>query len=126
MPPPIYLASSSPRRRELLTQIGVAHTVLAAEVEECPRPGESAEDYVLRVARDKALAGWNAPARLDHRPVLSADTAVVIDGDILGKPHAQDEALRMLAPVRPDLFTALPETYSHPVCDRILANAFSQ
>ncbi len=97
MPPSIYLASCSPRRRELLTQIGVPHTVLAVEVEECPRPGEPAADYVLRVARDKALAGWNAPARLDDRPVLSADTAVVIDGDILGKPHVRDEALRMLA-----------------------------
>lgn len=84
----VYLASQSPRRRELLTQIGIAHRVLAVDIDESQHSDESPADYVQRLAREKAAAGWQHI--LDHRlpqaPVIGADTAVVIDGDILGKP----------------------------------------
>ncbi len=81
----LYLASGSPRRRELLQQIGVAHERIQAEVDETPLPGESATDYVERLARAKAQAGLQ---QLAGRAgcVLGADTSVVLDGRILGKP----------------------------------------
>lgn len=101
--PRIYLASQSPRRRELLTQIGVEHDVVAVDVDETPRPGEAPAAYVQRLAREKAAAGWRALAAqgLSPRPVLGADTAVVIgEGDeahILGKPADAADARRMLS-----------------------------
>lgn len=90
----IFLASSSPRRRELLTQIGVAHDVIAVGVDETLHPGEAPELYVVRLALAKAQAGH---AIAGAGPVLGADTAVVIDGAILGKPRDRAEALAMLA-----------------------------
>jgi septum formation protein len=92
----IYLASASPRRRELLDQIGVCYRTLAVEVDESPRPGEPPERYVLRLALAKARAGRAQRPAGDARPVLGADTAVVIDGDILGKPLDRKDALAML------------------------------
>jgi len=90
----LYLASRSPRRRELLDQIAVRYRVVDVEVDETTRRGESARDYVLRVARDKAL---HAHASLpSSATVLAADTAVVLDGAILGKPEDDEHALRML------------------------------
>jgi nucleoside triphosphate pyrophosphatase len=94
--PDIYLASQSPRRRELLEQIGVGYQVLAVEVDEPLHAGERAESYVRRVALDKARAGWQRLPPARQRPVLGADTAVVTDGGILGKPNDRDHALRML------------------------------
>jgi septum formation protein len=100
--PSIYLASQSPRRRELLTQIGVDYQVVAATIDEAPRPQELPEDYVQRLASEKAAAGWNSLTRqsLPLRPVLGADTAVVLAGDglprILGKPANFEEAQRTL------------------------------
>lgn len=97
---PLYLASGSPRRRELLTQIGIPFTPLSAAVDETPLPDEAATTYVERLARAKAqaglavLQGHDAGAPL---AVLGADTAVVLDGRILGKPVDQDDALAMLA-----------------------------
>lgn len=91
------LASASPRRRELLAQIGVEFEVMAAGVEETVLPGESAEHYVRRVAADKAkaVAGLAGPRRW----VLAADTEVVLDGAVLGKPrdypHFQTMARRL-------------------------------
>ena len=102
----IYLASRSPRRRELLTQIGVRYHLLlfrerpeaGAEVNEDPLPGEAADAYVERVARAKAQAGWKRMQRnLPHAPVLAADTTVVVDGAIFGKPVDRRDAERMLA-----------------------------
>lgn len=89
----ILLASQSPRRRDLLTQIGVPFTVCPVEVDEGARPGEAPRDYVLRVAGAKALA-----ARQVHPEavVIGADTAVVIEGQILGKPTDAADAARML------------------------------
>ena len=103
----IYLASRSPRRRELLTQIGVKfETVLlredprrGADVDETPHAGEPPQDYALRVASTKAqvAAEITAKRRLAVRPVLAADTTVVLDGAILGKPVDREDAARMLA-----------------------------
>lgn len=92
----IYLASASPRRRELLAQIGVEFTVRPARVPEAPVAGEGAEPYVLRVAKAKAAAVWGAVAAAEPRPVLAADTAVVVDEDVLGKPGSREQALAML------------------------------
>ncbi|MFS2221351.1 Maf family protein [Pantoea sp. B65] len=90
----LYLASGSPRRRELLTQLGLRFEPLSTEVEELRRAGESAEQYVLRLARDKALAGVAVAAR--NLPVLGADTIVVLNGEVLEKPKDQQHASEML------------------------------
>lgn len=95
MTPQFYLASRSPRRQELLLQLGLRFETLPADIPELPQPGEPAADYALRMARDKARAAQlRAPLAL---PVLGADTDVVLDGRILGKPADRDDALRMLA-----------------------------
>lgn len=91
--PRICLASASPRRRALLAQIGVAHVVRPAHIDEALRAGESARDFVVRLAREKALAARAQDASL---AVLGADTAVVLDGTIFGKPAGRDDAIDML------------------------------
>jgi septum formation protein len=93
----LVLASASPRRRELLAQVGVRHRVLAVDLDESRRPGEPVEDFVQRLALDKALAGWHALPEVAKRPVLGADTLVVLDGEPLGKPADREDALAMLA-----------------------------
>lgn len=93
--PQLFLASGSPRRRELLTQIGVPFTVLGAEIDETPFAHESASTYVERLARGKAAAG-QATLSGELGFVLGADTAVVLDGKILGKPVDEADALAML------------------------------
>lgn len=97
----VYLASGSPRRRELLRQIGVPFRVVAAPVDETPRLNEAAPAYVLRLAAAKAGAGWDrsrdaAQASAADCPVLAADTAVVLNGRILGKPVDRQDAEDML------------------------------
>ena len=87
------LASASPRRAELLTSAGFRFTVDAADVDETELPGEQPEDYVLRVARDKART---VAARQPGRIVLAADTTVVAGGQILAKPADEADAVRML------------------------------
>ncbi|AHK79694.1 septum formation protein Maf [Ectothiorhodospira haloalkaliphila] len=89
----LILASASPRRRELLDQIGVCHEVRPVDVDETPHPGEAPDEFARRMARSKALAGAHHAA---GRPVLGADTVVSIDGDILGKPMDREHALDML------------------------------
>ena len=91
----VYLASGSPRRRELLAQIGVRFQVLEVLVDESVADREAAESYVLRVARAKAAAGW-AVQRPVPAPVLAADTVVVLDREILLKPVDRADAERML------------------------------
>ena len=93
----IYLASSSPRRRELLQQIGVGYAVLPVDVPEQPGADEAPEVYVLRLALEKARAGHALLPADDKRPVLGADTAVVSHGTILGKPRDREDALATLA-----------------------------
>lgn len=93
----LYLASGSPRRRELLAQIGVPHVTLVASIDETARPGESASTYVERLAREKALVGLATLDDPRDACVLGADTAVVLDGCILGKPADREDALSTLA-----------------------------
>lgn len=95
--PFIYLASRSPRRRLLLEQIGVRYRTLEVDIDESRRKGEAPDDYVCRLALEKARRGWNALGEEVRAPVLGADTAVVIDGEILGKPADARSAGNMLA-----------------------------
>lgn len=91
--PLICLGSASPRRRELLNQIGITHSARSANIDERPLPQEAPEIYVLRMALEKARAVLNQGPAL---PVLGADTAVVVDGLILGKPADEMDGLAML------------------------------
>ena len=93
--PLLVLASASPRRHQLLGELGVAFEVRPADVDETPRPGEPAEALVRRLAIDKAEAGL---AAAPERPivVLAADTLVAVDGEVLGKPVDEADAARML------------------------------
>ncbi len=93
----IYLASASPRRGALLEQIGVSFKVRPAEVCETRRSGELPGAYVTRLARAKADRIWDEVAANLARPVLAADTAIVIDRRVLGKPRDSKDALQMLA-----------------------------
>lgn len=93
----LYLASTSPRRRELLTQIGVRFDVLRVDVNEDPLPAESALDYVQRLAAEKAAAGLQLLRQRDlDGAVLGADTTGLLDGRILVKPVDRHDAIRML------------------------------
>ena len=103
----IYLASRSPRRRELLTQIGLRFEPLLfregarrdTETDESVQPGEQPDDYVRRVTRMKADAAWQRVVMrrgLQRKPVLAADTTVALAGEILGKPVDRDDAKRIL------------------------------
>ncbi len=103
----IYLASRSPRRRELLAQIGVKFEPLLfregtrqdSDTDESALPGEQPEDYVRRVTRLKSQAAWQRVVMrrgLQRKPVLAADTTVVLGTEILGKPADRDDAIRML------------------------------
>jgi len=91
--PPLVLASASPRRRALLEQLGIPLRIDPAHLDENVRAGEPAERYVLRLAREKAEA---VQVRHPNVKVLAADTSVVLDGEVLGKPATTDEALEML------------------------------
>lgn len=116
----IYLASQSPRRRELLKQIGVHYEVLLLRndprrtvcVDETPFDGEDPVDYVQRICRSKALAGWETLGlrNLPLQPVLAADTTVTLDGKIFGKPDDNEHAaeiLRMLSGSKHQVLTAV-------------------
>lgn len=93
--PELFLASASPRRRELLTQIGVPFSLLSVSIDETPGTAEAPDAYVQRLAREKALAGL-AQVDRDSACVLGADTTVVLDQQILGKPADKADALAML------------------------------
>ena len=109
MTPPssLYLASRSPRRAELLRQLGIEFAEFRLreadgrerDVDETPRPGETAADYVMRIARTKALVAWHRRGQrnLPPRPMLAADTEVILDGTVFGKPSDDADAQRMLA-----------------------------
>jgi len=95
MSPQIILASASPRRSELLKQIGVRHRVISVDIDEAPLPHEAPDAYVARVAAEKSEA-----CRLIDRsglPILAADTSVILDGRILGKPEDLQHAIEMLS-----------------------------
>lgn len=92
----ILLASASPRRSELLRQVGIAHEVRPVDVDESVRGDEAPAAYVLRLAAAKAEALWERLSPRERRPVLAADTTVTLDGEIFGKPGSLDEARSML------------------------------
>jgi septum formation protein len=102
----IYLASRSPRRRELLGHIGVKFHLLlfrnrpgaAPDIDESPQPGEDPRDYVMRLARAKAAIGWKRmlERNLPRAPVLAADTTVALEGRVFGKPQDRADAEGML------------------------------
>lgn len=91
----LILASASPRRQALLKQVGIAFRQQVAEIDETPLDNEAAEDYVMRLALEKARA-VRQHSVTDELPVLGADTAVVIDGRLLGKPESLAHARQML------------------------------
>ena len=95
--PVLCLGSASPRRSELLRQIGVPHCVRSVELDETVQPGEAPADYVLRLAAAKALAvqAARSAAGAQSLPVLGADTTVTIDGAVLGKPRDSAELAAM-------------------------------
>jgi septum formation protein len=92
----VYLASGSPRRRELLQQIGVSFRVVGTSVDETALEQETPLAYVSRLGAAKAQAGWHSSRDATGVPVLAADTAVVLDGRILGKPVDKNNAEQML------------------------------
>jgi len=95
--PQVYLASASPRRSELLRQIGIAHEVRPVAIDELPAASEAPAQYVLRLAQEKARALWQrlpVPGRI---PVLAADTTVALEGEIFGKPADDTHACAMLS-----------------------------
>lgn len=99
MPNTIYLASASPRRREILVSLGFQPVPLAAETDETARPGEAVADYVVRMARQKNAAARQLAAQRGlalAQPLLSADTVVALDNAILGKPRDAAHARELL------------------------------
>lgn len=96
-PLPLLLGSASPRRREILTVLGIPHVVSPQEVDETRRAGESPDAYLMRIVgdkRDRALTVWDAAT---CSAVLVADTSVIVDGDVLGKPADDEDGRRMIA-----------------------------
>jgi len=94
--PLIWLASASPRRSALLTQIDIAHEIQPVDLDETAQPGELPSDYVVRLARAKAEALWTRLTPDQRRPVLGSDTTVAMGDDVLGKPRDREDAFRML------------------------------
>jgi septum formation protein len=134
--PRIYLASQSPRRRELLKQIGVYYEVLLLlsdprrqiSVDETPHDGEDPLDYVQRVCCAKAQAGWETLLlrNLPRLPVLAADTTVTLDGKIIGKPDDKEHAaeiLRMLSGRQHRVLTAVAMALDERLEMRLSATA---
>ena len=124
----IYLASQSPRRRELLKQIGIHYDMLLlrsdprrkVSVDETPHEGEIPLDYVQRICRDKARAGWETLIlrNLPLLPVLAADTTVTLDGKIIGKPDDNEHAaeiLRLLSGTRHQVLTAVAMAFGERI-----------
>lgn len=110
----LVLGSASPRRAQLLAQLGLEFDTAAADIDETPRPGEAAIDYVERMAREKAVALAH-----DHADsvLLTADTTVILDGRALGKPRDRDDARHMLQAM---------SGRSHTVCTALFALGAAQ
>ncbi|AMO57455.1 hypothetical protein GZ77_15255 [Endozoicomonas montiporae] len=120
----IYLASQSPRRQELLKQIGIPFQQLVCEIDEIPEVDESPEDYVCRMAKEKAQAGWTVMKARDlpEMPLLSADTSVVMGSKILGKPDNPEQACDMLLSLSGNchaVMTAIAVTNGHKTIVRL-------
>ena len=95
--PPLVLASGSPRRRQLLAQIGVAFSIASQDIDETQAVNEPPEDYVRRMAREKAQAALATPAVAADQVVLAADTVVLWDGEVMPKPEDRSHAVAILA-----------------------------
>lgn len=93
--PDLHLASSSPRRREILTALGITFTHAGVDIDESRNEGEAVDDMAIRLAREKALAVDDEHAK--KRPILAADTIVVLGDRVFGKPASEEDALSMLA-----------------------------
>jgi len=130
----IYLTSQSPRRRELLKQIGVNFDMLlirndtrrSADVDESPENNEAPDNYVKRVSRIKAVAGWDAlrVRNLPALPVLGADTTVTLDGKIIGKPRDREDAtviLRQLSGRQHQVLSAVTVAFGERIETRLSA-----
>ncbi|MCW7554110.1 Maf family nucleotide pyrophosphatase [Endozoicomonas gorgoniicola] len=120
----IYLASQSPRRQELLQQIGIPFQQLVSEIDETPGGDEAPGDYVCRMAGEKARAGWvEVQARgLPEIPLLAADTSVVMGSKILGKPNNPEQACDMLLSLSGNchaVMTAIAVTNGHKTIVRL-------
>lgn len=120
--PLIYLASASPRRSQLLTQIGVAHRVQPVDIDESRVGDESPADYVSRLAVAKAQVLWERLPESERLPVLGSDTTVALGNELFGKPQDRDEGIAMLmrlAGRTHQVFTAvaLYSGSSSPRCD---------
>lgn len=105
----LYLASASPRRSELLTQLGVRFEVYPVHLDESTQSDETGADYVSRLAMQKARQAWTSLGTAEAL-VLAADTAVVVEEEIFGKPSDQDDAVRMLTALsgrEHEVFTAV-------------------
>jgi len=118
----LVLASASPRRSELLARVGIAHECVPANIDETHRSGEAVGDYASRLARDKAL---RVSAVHHDRWVLGADTVVIVDGDLLGKPEDPVDAAVMLGRLAGRVHLVLTATClvapgGHPVRERIV------
>jgi septum formation protein len=125
-PPDLVLASASPRRRELLEQLGLVLEIMPANVDETPRLGERPSDYVRRVAAAKgdAVAGTGAP----ELPVVAADTIVIVDQQILGQPTDEADARRMLLALagrRHDVTTAYRISFGGRILERAVTTTVS-
>jgi septum formation protein len=123
--PDLVLASASPRRRELLERIGLRLQVVPVDLDESPRPGEVARPYAVRLAAEKCAA---AVVRLggDDPAVLAADTVVVVEGEIFGKPAGEDEAaamLRRLSGRRHEVVTAYHIRHRGTAIERAVSTA---
>jgi len=94
--PHFYLASSSPRRKELLQQLQVDFSCLDSQIDESRQSNESPYEYVKRMAEMKAQAGWHHPQRKLKLPVIGADTSIAMDNDIIGKPENDQHAVQIL------------------------------
>ena len=94
----IYLASRSPRRGEILSQLGISYEIMPSDVDESVLPDEEPDAYVMRLAKEKAEVCLKKikKQKLKAIPVLAADTTVSMDGEILGKPESDEDAARML------------------------------
>lgn len=117
----LYLASGSPRRQELLTQLGVTFEKVVPGIEEQRHPHEEAEHYVVRLAREKAQAGVSLVSQ--DLPVLGADTIVVLNGQVLEKPrdaHHATEMLHQLSGQTHQVMTAVALADAQHVCDRLV------
>jgi septum formation protein len=123
----LYLASQSPRRKQLLEQLGVAFEVLHVEVPEIRRPGESAGAYVSRVAHEKAIAGFAAVHDRDEQPcVLGADTEVVLDDRVFGKPRDAEDAAAMLRALSGRTHRVISTVWCVDASKQVSANSVSE